>query len=259
MKLTLYQIDAFADRPFSGNPAAVCPLEQWLPDELMQAVAMENNLSETAFFVATSKGYHIRWFTPTCEVALCGHATLASAYVLFNCLGYPLDRIEFECRSGSLAVERKRDFLEMDFPACPPKPCELPAAILGAFDARPVACLSGEDYIVVFDDENDVREAAPDLTRLKELDLRGVAITARAKDYDFVTRFFAPNYGIDEDPVTGSAFTQLLPYWSSVLGKTELAAKQVSPRGGEVRGAVLGERVKISGKAVKYLQGTIDC
>ena len=258
MKLTLYQIDAFADKPFAGN-SAVCPLDEWLPDELMQAVAMENNLSETAFFVATAKGFHIRWFTPTREVALCGHATLASAYVLFNCLEHTGNSVEFQSRSGPLVVERRQDYLEMDFPAQPPQTCEIPLAILDAFTERPIACLKSEDYIVVFDSEEDVLTAIPDLARLRELDLRGVAITARSKDYDFVTRFFAPSYGIDEDPVTGSAFTQLLPYWSEVLGKKELVAKQVSKRGGEVRGRLVGERVKIIGKAVKYLAGTIEC
>lgn len=258
MKLTLYQIDAFADKPFRGNPAAVCPLDHWLADELLQSIAMENNLSETAFFVATAEGYHIRWFTPTCEVDLCGHATLASAYVLFDCLGYPGERIEFQSRSGRLIVERDRDFLVLDFPARPPQACEIPKSIVDAFEAHPIACLKSEDYIVVFENEEAVLTAKPDLAKLKKLDLRGVAITARSGDYDFVTRFFAPNYGIDEDPVTGSAYTQLLPYWSQLLGKAELTAKQVSGRGGIVFGRFVGNRVKIGGKAAKYMVGTIQ-
>lgn len=257
MQLTLYQIDAFAEKVFEGNPAAVCPLEHWLPDELMQAIALENNLSETAFFVKTDSGYHIRWFTPSCEIALCGHATLASAYVIVNYLNDQSPVIVFECQSGALKVTQKDDRFEMDFPAQPPKPCEIPKQILKAFTQTPSACWQSEDYIVVFDSEQDVLNAQPDLNQLSQLDLRGVIITAPSKQYDFVNRVFAPKYGISEDPVTGSAFTQLIPYWADQLGKSSLSAKQVSQRGGEVYGQLLGDRVMISGKATLYMVATI--
>lgn len=269
MKLPLYQIDAFASRPFEGNPAAICPLESWLDDETMQAIAMENNLSETAFFVAIDEDagedagneeadYKIRWFTPVCEIDLCGHATLASAYLIFHILGYRQNDISFRSKSGVLKVHKNGDWLEMDFPSRPPKECEPPAALSDAFEQQPFRCLKGEDYIVVFETEQEVLAAAPNLSKLSELDLRGVAITAKADTYDFVTRFFAPKFGIDEDPVTGSAFTQLIPYWSERLGKTELKAKQISKRGGEVIGRLSGERVIISGKAAKYMVGVIE-
>ena len=258
MELTLYQIDAFADRPFEGNPAAVCPLDEWLGDDLMQAIAAENNLSETAFFTETKEGYHIRWFTPVTEVDLCGHATLASAYVVFNLLKCPKDQITFTSRSGRLTVTQKGEWLEMDLPTQTPLPCETPQQILDAFDVTPAACLKAEDYIVVFDDETSVLNADPNFSLLSQLDLRGVAITAQSDRYDFVTRFFAPKYGINEDPVTGSTFTQLIPYWAERLGKTAFAAKQVSKRGGEVNGTFAEERVIISGKAAKYMVGKIE-
>ena len=258
MELPLYQIDAFASRAFEGNPAAICPLDQWLPDETMQAIAMENNLSETAFFVAVDDGYQIRWFTPICEIDLCGHATLASAYVIFNILGYAQERITFHSNSGVLSVEKRGDWLEMDFPSRPPQECDSPVALSEAFERQPLHCLKGEDFILVFATEEDILAATPNLSKLSELDLRGVAITAKSDSYDFVTRFFAPKYGINEDPVTGSAFTQLIPYWSERLGKTELKAKQLSKRGGEVMCRLSGSRVIISGKAAKYMVGTIE-
>lgn len=258
MELTLYQIDAFANKAFEGNPAAICPLKEWLPDKLMQAIAMENNLSETAYFVPTVSGYHIRWFTPKHEVDLCGHATLASAYVIFNLLGHEGAEIVFDSRSGPLTVTRKADWLEMDFPTQVPEPCPTPEPIIKAFAKAPTECLKAGDYIVVFEDENSIINADPNMMHLSELDLRGVAITAPGKDYDFVTRFFAPKYGINEDPVTGSAFTQLVPYWSKKLGKTEFSAKQISARGGEVGCVYAGDRIKISGTAVKYMVGTIE-
>jgi len=258
MKLKLYQIDAFANKPFEGNPAAICPLGEWLPDELMQFISAENNLSETAFFVKTADGFHIRWFTPTHEVDLCGHATLASAYVIFSILGYKDNEISFESKSGGLTVVRNGDLLQMDFPSQVPVKCPIPEQILYAFNEKPVECLKAEDYIVVFQNEDSIFNAKPNLSALSELDLRGVAITSTSKNYDFVTRFFAPNYGINEDPVTGSAFTQLIPYWADKLNKHQLSAKQVSQRGGEVGCIYSGERVQISGKAVKYLVGTIE-
>lgn len=258
MKLKLYQIDAFANKPFEGNPAAVCPLEAWLTDELMQAIAAENNLSETAFFVEKNNHYHIRWFTPTHEVDLCGHATLASAYVIFNILGCKSEQIIFESKSGALKVRHVNGWLEMDFPSQPPVVCETPKEIVDAFACVPAICLRSVDYVVVFDDEETVLNANPDLSLLLRLELRGVAITSKSNKYDFVTRFFAPKYGINEDPVTGSAFTQLIPYWAQELGYEKLKAKQVSVRGGEVNCNFLGSRVAISGKASKYMVGTID-
>ena len=207
MEISLYQIDAFASKLFDGNPAAVCPLDAWLPDETMQKIAAENNLSETAFFVPQGDDFHIRWFTPASEVDLCGHATLATAYVLFNILGYKNSRIEFESKSGTLAVTKDKEWLIMDFPSQPPVPCETPEEIIKAFVKAPVECLASEDYIVVFENEKDVESAEPDFEQLKRLGLRGVAITAKSDRYDFVARFFAPSYGIPEDPVTGSAYT----------------------------------------------------
>lgn len=257
MKLTLYQIDAFANKPFEGNPAAICPLNEWLPDKTMQAIASENNLSETAFFVPSDERFHIRWFTPVHEVDLCGHATLASAWVLFNILDYPGEELAFHSRSGVLTVAQNTDWLEMNFPAQPPVICEIPPAASRAFHTQPHACARNQDYLFIFDNEADVVDANPDLSALAELHLRGVAITAQSDTHDFVVRFFAPKYGINEDPVTGSAFTQLIPYWSRILGKTELTARQVSPRGGDVRCVQVGNRVKIGGKAVKYMVGTI--
>ncbi|ATX79539.1 phenazine biosynthesis protein PhzF family [Mariprofundus aestuarium] len=258
MKLPIYQIDAFASKPFGGNPAAVCPLDEWLPDALMQLIAEENNLSETAFFVATDEGFHIRWFTPTSEVDLCGHATLAAAYVLFECLGSELDNIIFDSRSGYLQVTKEGELLVLDFPAQPAVPCETPIQIQHAFGIEPVECLKAEDYLVVFELEEDLLLADPNLELLRELDGRGVILTAPSDAYDFVSRFFAPKFGIDEDPVTGSSFTQLAPYWAARLGRSKLLAKQLSSRGGEVICELKGERVAIAGSAVKYLQGEIE-
>ena len=257
MELDLYQIDAFTDKPFQGNPAAVIPLETWLPDNTMQSIAEENNLSETAFFVPTSKEFHIRWFTPETEVDLCGHATLAAAYVLFNILGYNKDRIDFESKSGALTVLQKGNWIVMDFPAQIPATCIVPDEIVKAFGKTPIECLRSEDYIVVFESESDILSIEPDIDYLKKLDLRGVIITARSREYDFISRFFAPKYGIDEDPVTGSAHTQLIPYWARKLGKSKMTAKQVSSRGGEIVCELHDDRVLISGKAVKFLEGKI--
>ena len=257
-KLTIYQIDAFANKTFEGNPAAICPLKEWLDDDVLLSIAEENNLSETAYFIETENGFHIRWFTPTTEVDLCGHATLAAAFVVFNELGYKKNSISFDSKSGILNVKKDNDLLIMDFPAQPPTVCELPENIKQAFNAEPIECLKSEDYIVVFDDENDVLAAAPKLDSLNNIDLRGVVITAKSENYDFVSRFFAPKYGIDEDPVTGSAHTQLIPYWAEKLDKNKLHTKQVSKRGGELFCELLDKRVSIAGYAVKYMQGEIE-
>ena len=258
MKLPIYQIDAFAGKAFEGNPAAICPLSEWLPDEVMQSIAKENNLSETAFFVSTGRGFHIRWFTPVAEVDLCGHATLASAYVIFSHLGFEKNIVKFESKSGLLTVVQNEGLLIMDFPSQPPTPCEIPDEISSAFQSTPVECLKSEDYIIVFGSEEEIATAQPNLVELSKLDLRGIVITAKSSEYDFIARFFAPKYGINEDPVTGSAYTQLVPYWSNTLGATKLHAKQVSSRGGEIFCELVGNRVSIAGKAATYLVGEIE-
>ncbi len=258
-QLAIYQIDAFTNQVFTGNPAAVCPLETWLDDAVLQSIAAENNLSETAFFVQQGDHYAIRWFTPTVEVDLCGHATLAAAFVLFEHLAYSKENIIFTSRSGKLRVRQcESGKLKLDFPKQSAVPCAVPQLIMQAFGDSIKTCLKAEDYVVVLHDEAAVRAANPDMALLRQLDLRGVIITATAKEYDFVSRFFAPNWGIDEDPVTGSSFTQLAPYWSDILGKQKLVAKQVSQRGGEVWCEIAGDRVYISGQAITYLKGMIS-
>ncbi len=257
MELSLYQIDAFARRPFSGNPAAVCPLKMWLPDQLMQDIAAENNLSETAFFVSTGKGYHIRWFTPTAEVRLCGHATLATAFVLAEILDETATCFNFASLSGPLSVYRDDNLYTLDFPAQLPIPCPTPQIIVEAFSEQPRCCLAAEDLLVIFTSEAQVAGAAPDLELLKKLGQRGVAIAAPGEQADFVTRFFAPGIGIPEDPVTGSIYTQLVPYWASETGRCNFNVSQISARGGELQCQLVGPRVRISGYACKYAEGKI--
>jgi predicted PhzF superfamily epimerase YddE/YHI9 len=257
MKIRQYQVDAFAARVFEGNPAAVCPLEGWLDDHLLQAIAAENNLSETAFFVPAEEGFELRWFTPLKEVELCGHATLAAAHVLFAHLGYAGKRISFETRSGALFVERKGPQLEMDFPACPPAPCALPALLAEGLGQRPTQVLAADDYMAVFESEAVIRAIAPDHALLGRLDLRGVIVTAPGVEVDFVSRFFAPRFGIPEDPVTGSAHCQLAPYWARKLGKNSLTARQLSRRGGEMTCEVKADRVLLSGSAVTFMEAEI--
>lgn len=257
MKIRQYQVDAFATRAFEGNPAAVCPLEGWLDDGLLQAIAEENNLSETAFFVPSDKGLHLRWFTPASEVDLCGHATLATAHVIFEILGYTKQAITFETRSGDLLVERKGKQLEMDFPASPPTPRELPEILVKGLGQRPIEVLAAGDYLAVFDSEATVRAITPDMALLGQLDLRGVIITAPGTDVDFVSRFFAPKFGIPEDPVTGSAHCTLAPYWGVRLDKRLLSARQVSKRGGNLTCELKGDRVLLSGSAVTVMEAEI--
>jgi len=258
MKLPIYQIDAFADKPFEGNPAAVVPLDAWLSEETMQAIAEENNLAETAFFVPAGDGFHIRWFTPRKEVALCGHATLASAFVLFELLGYEQDSIQFDSQSGPLAVTKSGDLLTLNFPANLPVKCETPEELIKGLGSVPLECYRNDDYVAVFEDEQTVLSIEPEHRYLEQLDLRGVIVTAPSVAQDFVARFFAPKFGIPEDPVTGSAYTQLCPYWSERMGKTEFSARQVSSRGGSLVCELKGDRVFISGGAIKYLEGTIE-
>jgi PhzF family phenazine biosynthesis protein len=257
MKIPIYQIDAFTSRIFSGNPAAVCPLKEWLEDSLLQAIAQENNLSETAFFVPERDGYHIRWFTPVAEVDLCGHATLAAAFVIFTHFEQSSEEITFRSRSGALTVAREKALLSMDFPSQPPVPCKAPKALVDGLGEEPVKVLHSEDYVAVFSGENDIVELHPDMGVLRELDLRGVIVTARGGSVDFVSRFFAPKLGVDEDPVTGSAHCALTPYWARRLGKRELHAHQVSKRGGELFCKDCGDRVSISGRAVAFMEGSI--
>ena len=257
MKINIYQIDAFAKNTFEGNPAAVCPLKEWLSDETMQKIAAENNLSETAFFIKENNTFHIRWFTPVNEVDMCGHATLASAYVIFECLNYKKKEIIFDSKSGILKVSKENGRYKMDFPAQKIEKYKVLDVILKAFDLKPIECYKSMDYILVFKNEKDILNIKPDFELLKLLDKRGVIITAKSKKYDFVTRFFAPKLGINEDPVTGSAFTQLIPYWSKILNKNILNAKQLSQRGGEVFCCLKNDRVEISGYAAKYMEGSI--
>lgn len=257
MKLTQYQVDAFAQRVFEGNPATVCPLQSWLTDATMQAIAAENNQAETAFFVPESGAYHIRWFTPETEVKLCGHATLASAYVLFNELGCEQDAIRFESLSGPLTVSRTGELFVLDFPCQSPVACDEPKGLAEALGVTITECLKNEDYVVVLNNENEVRSVAPDFAKLKSVEARGIIVTARSEKYDFVNRFFGPRVGVDEDAVTGSAFTKIIPYWANQLGKNMLFAKQVSQRGGEVVCEHLDERVNIAGHATLFSKSEI--
>ena len=253
----IYQVDAFASRVFAGNPAAVCPLEEWLDDALMQAIAAENNLSETAFFVRQGERYQLRWFTPLTEVDLCGHATLASAFVIFGDLETERTSVTFATHSGDLIVTRAGELLTMDFPSIATTPCDAPAALLAGLGCEPLEVRQGMDYLVVVQDEATVRALQPRMQHLLQLDTRGIIVTARGDQADFVSRFFAPAAGVPEDPVTGSAHCTLTPYWAARLEKSRLHALQVSRRGGELFCEDAGARVRIAGRAVKYLQGTI--
>lgn len=257
MKTSIYQIDAFTSTLFQGNPAAVCPLEEWLEDQQMQAIAAENNLSETAFFVLRGDHYDLRWFTPITEVDLCGHATLASAYVVFQFLNTSLTTVDFSTRSGMLTVEREGTLLSMNFPSRPASSCPIPDNLVQALGAQPQEVLLARDYLVVYDSEDTILSVCPDMEQLLKLDCLGIIVTAQGKDADFVSRFFAPKAGVPEDPVTGSAHCTLVPYWSEKLNKKTLHALQVSRRGGELLCEDLGDRVKISGHAVTYLEGFI--
>ncbi len=259
--LRLYQIDAFASQVFRGNPAAVCPLEAWLPDELLQSIAGENNLAETAFFVAAGDAFQLRWFTPTQEVALCGHATLATAFALFRILGHAGPVVHFESRSGPLSVRSEGELLSLDFPSVGIEPVtDPPEPLLAALGVEPASVLradSDPNYYAILSSEQAVRQLRSDLEALARLHPFGVAISAAGDAYDIVSRYFAPSYGIPEDPVTGSIHCALAPYWGSRLGRQVLRAHQASARGGDLRCEVRGERVHVSGTAHLYLEGTI--
>ena len=260
MNIPIWQVDAFATKVFAGNPAAVCWLDEWLDDGVLQALAAENNLSETAFLVPRGGEIELRWFTPLAEVALCGHATLAAAKVLFDLRGWKEESIRFRTRQrGVLTVAKRGEWFEMDFPALPATPVQTPAGLAAALGIEPRRVLeSTDDWLVVLDDEAAVRNLKPDLASAAKFNCRCLVPTARGDAADFVSRAFAPRIGIPEDPVTGSAHCALAPYWTGVLGKDELRAFQVSARGGEVRCRVAGDRVKLAGQAVVFLEGTIS-
>ena len=256
----MFQLDAFTDRLFSGNPAAVCMLETWLSDELMQAIAAENNLAETAFVVANAGSFLIRWFTPTVEVDLCGHATLASAYALFNCLGHTEPEIKFfSPRSGELRVFRQRENLFLDFPTDTLKASDDHDQLTRCINTHPKEVYRGKtDFIAIVNSEDEVAQLQPDFDEIRKLPARGLIVTARGKQVDFVSRFFAPQSGIDEDPATGSAHTSLIPLWADRLSKKEMTAKQLSRRGGSFICVHNGERCFIGGRARLYLTGEIS-
>ena len=258
MRIPIYQIDAFTKEQFKGNPAAVCPLAEWIKDDLMQDIAAENNLSETAFFVKKDHEYELRWFTPKGEVDLCGHATLASAYVIFTYLDKTIMKVIFHTKSGMLEVSREGSLLTMIFPSREGEKREAPEALIKGLGKRPKEVYQSRDYMAVFETEQEIISLDLNMDELKKLDGLGVIVTAKGNEVDFVSRFFAPKVGIDEDPVTGSAHCTLVPYWKRVLGKNEFVALQLSERGGKLFCADLGEMVKISGEATSYLEGHIN-
>jgi len=256
MRIPIYQVDAFTRRLFGGNPAAVCPLESWLSEELLQAIAAENNLSETAFLVREGERYRLRWFTPELEVELCGHATLAAAFVVFHRLEPDADRVVFDTLSGELTVTREGNLLAMDLPARPPQPCEPPAGLLEALGGEPIEVLKADYFLVTYENEQAVGRLEPDFRALAALKTP-VIVAAPGEEADFVSRFFAPAFGIHEDPVTGSAHCTLIPFYAQRLGKSRLLARQLSRRGGELVCEHRGDRVTVAGEAVLYLEGTI--
>jgi PhzF family phenazine biosynthesis protein len=257
MKLPLWQVDAFASKIFAGNPAAVVPLGEWLPDATLLGIAAENNLAETAYLVPQGDDYAIRWFTPAVEVPLCGHATLASGWVVFNRLEPRRQSVTFHSKSGPLTVRRDGERLAMDFPAIAVEPAAN-AALEAALGVRPKALHSSFQWLAEYESEAQVRALKPDFGAKALLDIFGVIATAPGEDCDFVSRFFAPQAGINEDPVTGSAHSRLVPYWAKRLGKSKLFARQVSPRGGELWCELKGERVVMAGHAALYLEGMIE-
>jgi PhzF family phenazine biosynthesis protein len=259
MKLPIFQVDAFTDKVFGGNPAAVCPLEQWLPDDVMQRIALENSVAETAFFIRLDEGFEIRWFTPEIEMDLCGHATLATAHVIARHFNFSLPYIQFQSKSGELTVTVEEELLTLNFPSRKPEPSEAPQVILDALQHEPIEILKSRDYVLVFQDEDVIRHLNPNQSILNQINLDpgGVVVTAKGEEVDFVSRFFTPQASIFEDPVTGSAHCSLIPYWSEKLGKDSMVTLQLSLRGGKLFCKNIGERVLISGEAVTYLEGHI--
>ncbi len=261
MQLPIYQVDAFTDKLFGGNPAAVIPLKSWLADDLMQRIALENNLSETAFFVPNTDGFEIRWFTPTVEVNLCGHATLATAFVIFNVLKYQKNIILFSSKSGVLKVTKQDKWLELDFPLQETFPAEAPEGLIESIGKKPKEIYrAADDYMLVYSSQKEIEELKPNFNALKSIKARGIIVTAKAKSkkIDFVSRFFGPGSGIDEDPVTGSAHTKLVPYWSKIFNKTALTAEQISSRKGYLKCTLVNDRVLMAGKGKLYLKGKIS-
>ncbi len=259
MQLPIFQVDAFTDKTFGGNPAAVCPLEHWLPDYVMQKIAIENSVAETAFFIPLNDGFEIRWFTPEIEMDLCGHATLATAHVIARHLDPQLSSLKFHSRSGVLTVTVENELLTMDFPSRRPEPSDVPQIVLDAIQAKPVEILKSRDYVLVFKTEEIIRSMKPNQGILNQINLDpgGIVVTAKGDEVDFVSRFFTPQASIFEDPVTGSAHCSLIPYWSQKLEKKSMYALQLSSRVGKLHCKDLGERVLISGKAVTYLEGRV--
>jgi predicted PhzF superfamily epimerase YddE/YHI9 len=260
MRLQIYQVDAFTDSLFGGNPAAVCPLETWLPEKTMQAIAAENNLAETAFFVREGRDYALRWFTPTVEVDLCGHATLAAGQIVFRFIEPERDSVSFRTmNAGALVVSRRGDMLALDFPARPAVPVDPPPGLVAALGGVPREVLRARDHLVVYGSAAEVAALDPDLAALAKVDCWAAIVTAPGEDgIDFVSRFFAPAQGVPEDPATGSSHCTLVPYWAHRLGKTQLEARQLSRRGGALSCALAGDRVSIAGRAVLYLEGQIE-
>ncbi len=259
MKLKIFQADAFTEKLFAGNPAAVCPLDKWLPDEVMQKIAAENNLAETAFYIPKENDFHLRWFTPAVEVDLCGHATLATAHVMFNHLGYGKPQINFHSMSGMLSVKKNGESITLNFPKDELHKTETPKAISDAIAVVPEEVFKGKNVLlVVLKSQKDLEEIKPKINFIEAAHPHGVIFTAKGNDVDFVSRCFFPNCGINEDPVTGSAHCILTPYWAAKLGKTKLTARQLSKRTGNLVCELIGDRVEISGKAITYLTGEIE-
>lgn len=258
MKIPLYQIDAFTSEVFKGNPAAVCPLLDWPDDEILQNIAAENNLSETAFFVDKGDHFDLRWFTPTMEIDLCGHATLASAYVIFKYLDFDWDKIRFQTISGELIMTRDNNLISMDFPAWKPEPAEIPDILVTALGIRPEKTYKSRDLIALLPSEEDILNLKPDFCELEKLETLCTIVTAPGNQVDFVSRVFVPKAGIPEDPVTGSAHSSLIPFWAEKLGKSKMKARQLSKRTGTIFCELMGDRVKISGKCAPYLIGEIE-
>jgi predicted PhzF superfamily epimerase YddE/YHI9 len=258
MNIPYFVVHSFTDRVFSGNPAGVCPIEQWPPDELLQQIAFENDLAETAFFAQEGFAFRLRWFAPLAEVDLCGHATLAAAFVLCECLGYEQPSIRFETRSGALTVVRQGRKFAMDFPSLKMRPVPISPEIVAGLGARPIETFESMDQIAVFADENEVASLQPNLDILKQVPGRGVLATAIGRNADYVLRCFGPKVGIPEDPATGSAQSMLAPYWSARLGRSELVVRQLSARGADMSCKVNGDRVEIAGHAALYLQGRLS-
>lgn len=259
MKIPIYQVDAFTDHVFGGNPAAVCPLEKWIDPDLMQKIAQENNLSETAFFVQNGYVFEIRWFTPKVEINLAGHPTLAAAWVIFNMLNYNNNEIIFQSHlSGKLTVTKKDDLLTLDFPSNAAKPIATPENLINGLGKEPLKVLQSRDLLVVFNNQTEIENLSPNFGLLEKIETFGIIVTAPGDNCDFVSRFFAPRAGINEDPVTGSAHTILIPYWAETLNKKKLSAIQLSERIGKLQCEYLGERVKIAGKGKLFMKGEIE-